>query len=241
MKLYLIAGHGAGDSGAVGNGYKEAERVRALCSRIKTLGGNSVVYLDPSINYYASNKISTVSIDKGACILEVHMDSSVASAKGGHVIIPANYGGADKYDKSLSEMMKEMFPGRSNLIVERTDLANPKRAKARGLNYRLCEFGFISNSGDVKFFNDNLDLIATRVLKCFGINAAQVTTNVNKVVTSSNEPKRELLDVDGDYGEKSATQEQLFLRDKGYYKHAIDGKFGVESVKARQRFLNDNI
>ena len=30
VKLYVIAGHGAGDSGAVGNGYQEAERVRVL-------------------------------------------------------------------------------------------------------------------------------------------------------------------------------------------------------------------
>ena len=28
--LFIIAGHGAGDSGAVGYGYTEAERVRAL-------------------------------------------------------------------------------------------------------------------------------------------------------------------------------------------------------------------
>lgn len=37
-KLFIIAGHGAGDSGAVGNGYTEAERVRALASRIAVLG-----------------------------------------------------------------------------------------------------------------------------------------------------------------------------------------------------------
>ena len=40
--LYVIAGHGAGDCGAVGNGYTEAERVRVLASRIKALGGNNV-------------------------------------------------------------------------------------------------------------------------------------------------------------------------------------------------------
>ena len=29
-KLYVIAGHGAGDCGAVGNGCQEAERVREI-------------------------------------------------------------------------------------------------------------------------------------------------------------------------------------------------------------------
>lgn len=37
MKLYIIAGHGAGDPGACANGYQEAERVRALAKRIKAL------------------------------------------------------------------------------------------------------------------------------------------------------------------------------------------------------------
>ena len=32
--LFIIAGHGAGDCGAVGYGYTEAERVRALASRL---------------------------------------------------------------------------------------------------------------------------------------------------------------------------------------------------------------
>ena len=37
--LFVIAGHGAGDSGAVGYGYTEAERVRALAGRLAALGG----------------------------------------------------------------------------------------------------------------------------------------------------------------------------------------------------------
>lgn len=32
--IFVIAGHGAGDPGACGNGYQEAERVRALAARI---------------------------------------------------------------------------------------------------------------------------------------------------------------------------------------------------------------
>ena len=40
--LFLIAGHGAGDSAAVGYGYTEAERVRALARRIVAYGGSNV-------------------------------------------------------------------------------------------------------------------------------------------------------------------------------------------------------
>lgn len=49
-KLFIIAGHGAGDSGAVGHGYTEAERVRALASRIAVLGGSNVTIGDMSRN-----------------------------------------------------------------------------------------------------------------------------------------------------------------------------------------------
>ena len=36
MKILLIAGHGAGDPGAVGNGYKEADLTREVVSLLKT-------------------------------------------------------------------------------------------------------------------------------------------------------------------------------------------------------------
>ena len=53
MHLFIIAGHGAGDPGATGNGYTEAERVRALAARIGALGGSNVTIADTSRNWYA--------------------------------------------------------------------------------------------------------------------------------------------------------------------------------------------
>lgn len=169
MKLYVIAGHGAGDPGAVGNGYQEAERVRALANAIKTRGGDSVVLLDTSRNWYADKGINSLNIAKGDCLVELHMDSATASAKGGHVIIKAGIGGADEYDKALAAGISGMFPGRAKTIVERSDLANTNRAAARGINYRLVENGFISNAGDVAIFNANLDKLADIYLEAFGI------------------------------------------------------------------------
>ena len=54
--LFLIAGHGAGDSGAVGYGYTEAERVRALARRIVAYGGSNVTLGDTSRNWYADKR-----------------------------------------------------------------------------------------------------------------------------------------------------------------------------------------
>ena len=96
------------------------------------------------------------------------MDSGSASARGGHVIIKQGYT-ADKYDNALAKMLKEILPGRSNMIVGRGDLANVNRAASKGYGYRLVEFGFISNKNDVKIFNSRIDDIAEGVLKAFNI------------------------------------------------------------------------
>ena len=73
----VIAGHGAGDPGACAHGCSEAERVRALASRMEALGGDAVEVLDTSRNWYADNGISSLSLPSGASqMVELHMDSA---------------------------------------------------------------------------------------------------------------------------------------------------------------------
>lgn len=187
MKLFVIPGHGAGDPGACGNGYQEAERVRKLAQRIKDLGGDNVILADFKRNYYADNGISKLTLDKDTQIVELHMDSATASARGAHVIINAKYN-ADKYDKALASAMSQLFPGRAQTIVKRSNLANVNRAAAKGYSYRLIECGFITNAQDVKVFNDHIDGMAQIILKCFGLPykdapnvKAQIKANVKAI------------------------------------------------------------
>lgn len=187
-KLYIICGHGAGDSGACGNGFTEAEQVRKLGKRIKALGGSNVVLGDVSRNFYRDNGISKLSISKEYKIAELHMDSSEnKDAKGAHVIINAGFS-PDSYDIALAKFLSEKFPGRAKTIVERDNLANPDRAARKGYNYRLLECGFISNSRDAQYFNDHIDEIAIGILSCFGISSngntqQQPTTNDTTTVS----------------------------------------------------------
>ena len=167
-KLFVIPGHGAGDPGATGYGYNEAERVRALATKLKEYGGDNVLLADFNRNYYADNGISTLNIPKDYQILELHMDSATASAKGGHVIIKSGFT-PDKYDTALANFITSYFPGRSNKIIGRSDLANPNRAANKGYSYRLLETCFISNQNDINKFNNNLDEIAKGILKSFDI------------------------------------------------------------------------
>ena len=182
-KLFVIPGHGAGDNGACENGFKEAERVRALAQRIKDFGGDNVTLADFSVDAYKSNTIGKGLVPKDHIVVELHLDSStVKTAKGGHIIIHKNFE-ADNYDKALAKMISEMFPGRSEKIVGRTDLANVNRAADKGYNYRLIECCFISNADDIKKFNANIDNLAKKFLTCFEIKVKSVetTTNVYRV------------------------------------------------------------
>lgn len=204
--IFVIAGHGAGDPGASGNGYTEAERVRALAAKIKAYGGDDVTVGDTSRNWYADNGISTLSISKSWQIIELHMDSASASARGGHVIINSGFE-PDKYDTALAAFISGILPGRAQTIVKRNDLANPKRAAAKGYPYRLLECGFISNTQDVKIFNEKMDEIAKGILNVFGIGTSASgstdTSGESKLVSATPQPdtlKAGRLAVDGKWG-----------------------------------------
>ncbi|NBI61055.1 N-acetylmuramoyl-L-alanine amidase, partial [Lachnospiraceae bacterium] len=148
-KLFVVAGHGAGDPGTCGNGFSEAERVRVLARKIKELGGGNVILGDLSRDYYRDNGVSTLNLPGEYEIVELHMDAGQETARGGHVIIYSGFE-ADDYDKALADMLADILPGRSQMIVERDNLANLERAAMRGYGYRLVEFGFITNAEDVK-------------------------------------------------------------------------------------------
>ena len=192
-KLFVIPGHGAGDSGAVGNGYKEAERVRALATKVKEYGGDNVILSDFNLNSYRSNIIGKCQVPNDCLILELHIDSSKnTKARGGHVIINANFK-ADEYDEALAKMISTMFPGRAKTIVGRTDLANVRRASEKGYNYRLLECCFISNTEDIKKFNAEMDKLAKEILGCFKISVKESTKSAATTKKSNEEIAKEVI------------------------------------------------
>ena len=174
----MCCGHGAGDSGAVGHGYTEAERVRALGTRIKELGGDGVVLMDQSRNWFADHGFDTVQIPKGDAVVELHMDSGEAGSHGGHVIYKAGFA-PDAYDRALADAISGIFPGRAESLKGRTDLRNCNVCSNRGINYRLVEHGFISDAGDVATFNSKIDEIARMYLTIFGVSKEDILTEAD--------------------------------------------------------------
>lgn len=174
-KLYVIAGHGAGDPGAGGGGRNEADLVRQLAKKMKELGGSDVEVLDTSRNWYADGGVNAALKKKVGSnpLIELHLDAASASAKGGHVIIKDTMQ-PDKYDKALAEFLKKEFPGRAESIVKRGNLANVNRSATHGINYRLIEVCFITNDADRKKLLGNMGDIAKGILAAFGIGGKTV-------------------------------------------------------------------
>ena len=224
MDLYVIAGHGAGDPGACANNATEAERVRALAHRIKELGGGRVTLHDPADNAYASGALNRISVPKDTGVIELHMDSAGAGARGAHVIIKAGFK-PDAVDNALAEKLCAILPGRSQKIVGRSDLANPNRAARRGINYRLVEVGFITSSTDLGIFNGRMDEIARAILDAFGVQAGQAPAP-QPVPT----PKPQGLAVDGYWGEATTRRIQEVLRCPFH-----DGKISRQNPQHRGR------
>lgn len=226
-KLWIIAGHGNGDPGACAGGYTEAALVRKLAKRIKALGGASVTLLDTSRNWYADGGISRLDLPDGAQLLELHLDSASASARGGHVIIDADFS-ADKYDKALAAFIGGMFPGRSKTLVKRNDLGNPNRAQAAGISYRLLECCFISNPVDRKKFISNTDALARGILNTFGIKAGAGKTAASKPQAKPTAAKKKTVDqvarevIQGKWG--NGAERKKRLKAAGYDYAAVQAR-----------------
>lgn len=169
VDLYIVPGHGAGDSGAVGSGREEAEQVRLLGARMVELGGGRVAMSDPARNCYWEDGMLCWDVPEGAQVLSVHRDSADCYARGGHVIIKSGIGGADGFDQALAEAVSTIFPGRADKIREVSWLKNANQAASRGIPYRLVEVGFISDPEDTAIFEARLDDIARAFLAAFGI------------------------------------------------------------------------
>ena len=230
-KLYIICGHGDGDTGAIGCGYTEAERVRALALRIKYYGGDNVILADQKLHGAKSNLLGNKQVPQDVLVLELHLDSfHNSSARGGHVIIWDKFE-PDKYDLALERCVSKRFAGRSKTIVGRSDLVNLKRAAQNGYNYRLLECCFISNEKDMQIFNNNIDSFAKEILNCFDIE----TDNPIKTFVKVSVEQLKL----GCKGEAVKTL-QILLVANGYGRFNPDSSFGILTNNAVKEYQSKN-
>jgi len=175
MKILLISGHGAGDSGAVGCGHKEADLTRTATN---VLSGKLAAY-DVSVSRYPvardayqdnKNGSLAVHLDGFNFVVEVHFNSYNGDAYGTEVLYkpPGMKALATKVSAAIASVG---FLDRG--AKQRTDLANMNRCAKLGVPYILIETCFIDNKNDMKIYEANLynvwDKAAAAICSYYGI------------------------------------------------------------------------
>lgn len=169
MKILVIAGHGAGDCGAVGNGFREADLTRELARCVSdAMYGNLMIY-NTSRNCYKDIKnnengarelLKTVDF-----VLELHLNSHAnKTAQGVEVLCKRD----SVFSRTLAEKVSNC--GFSNRGVKlRKDLLNMNYCDTIDKPYALLECGFITNYHDVSVFKNSQEKIAQAIAQTFKV------------------------------------------------------------------------
>ncbi|KID44890.1 N-acetylmuramoyl-L-alanine amidase [Levilactobacillus brevis] len=162
----LVMGHGAGDSGARGNGTTEAMFLRQhllpqLRKYARKVKHSQVTFYNPkqdivkdTLTYHKGS----YKLNRHATVVMFHLDA--AGGHGGHVIIHKRRPTAR--DKRLAQVIKK-YVGLNRAYhgySYRTDLKNCNVLRKRGIDYSLIETGFITNRTDMAHIRKNIGKIA---------------------------------------------------------------------------------
>ena len=167
-KIFLSAGHGGKDSGAVGNGYVERELTIDLRNHIaRELKALGVV---PSMDNDRNALAQTLSWLRGKVgnrdiLLDLHWNAAAnPEAKGSEIIIPDV---ASQFEKDLSKALLKVFIdlGFKDRGVKPEALTARRklgwmRPNAENILIEVC---FISNITDMKLYEANKQNIAKRI------------------------------------------------------------------------------
>lgn len=179
MKILLIAGHGAGDPGAVGCGYKEFELTREVVNLVKTRLSKFA-----DVDVYDMNKNAFAILNSGGRIdfkpynyvLEIHFNAFNEKAHGTEIYVTTSEkttGVEDKMVKNISAL------GFTNRGVKRKNFYLINTAKNQGVSSALLEVCFIDNISDMTIYaskkNNIADAIVSAIVDGFSLKKSTVT------------------------------------------------------------------
>lgn len=182
MKILLISGHGAGDNGAVGNGYKEADLTREVVNILKNKLSQYA-----QIDVYNQSRNAFTDVNNGNLqvnwknynyVLEIHFNSFNGSAKGTE-IYTTRIEKAKTVEENIMNKMSKFFSVRG---VKEKNFNVIYSAKKSGVSSALLEVCFIDNAEDMNTYQSNKDAICQAicdgVAEGFGLKEGNYTSNV---------------------------------------------------------------
>lgn len=163
--VLLVAGHGNGDPGAGGNGYKEADLTREVV-RLLSSKMNCDVF-DTSKNMYADLKGSDATnyLKKYKVVMEIHFNAT-AGASGTELLVANPSNPTTIESKVLAALVDVGFKNRG--FKDGNWLGNMSKCKSAGVSdYFLVEVCFIDSSSDMSIYQSNKEKIAENIANAF--------------------------------------------------------------------------
>lgn len=179
--LLIIAGHGAGDSGASSNGYREADLNRELAKLVQKAADSAGIncrMADENRNYFQYLK-NGGSLDLAGIsyVLEIHFNFSNqmdhkgdGKIKGSMMYISQSETGHSVEDAILSELYKlgskQVWGG---VVVSQRQwsagLLVQEYCRTRGVSHGLLETCFISDADDMSWYQSHKLQIAEGIIR----------------------------------------------------------------------------
>lgn len=188
MKILLIAGHGAGDPGAVGNGYTESILTREAALALKPLlmpFCNTVDIYDTSRNaFWDLGHGVSLPFGHYDFVLELHFNAyNEKSANGTEIYVPR----AETDTRAAKQILNAVcLQGFSNRGVKQEDYAVIAAAKKKGVFAALLELCFITNAADMARYAEKRDAallgIANAIAAAFGLSKKEDTKDAAGIV-----------------------------------------------------------
>lgn len=182
MKILLIAGHGESDSGAVANGYIEAELTREVVRKLKPQLDKyaDVTIADTGKNWFTYKNRVSLNFALYDYVLEIHFNAAVNDTKGNgrttgtEIYITTS----EKTHGVETEIVKGLSAiGFTNRGVKRKNFSVIARAKNQGVSSALLEVCFIDDLDDMLLYQSKKDsvikAIANGIIKGFGLTAKE--------------------------------------------------------------------
>lgn len=174
MNILLIAGHGAGDPGACGCGYEEADLTREvvgiLADKLSGYADIDVYPMDHSAYHDLHCGDLQVNWQDYDYVLEVHFNAFNGQACGTEIYTTRIEQSAD-VEECIMDKMGEYFDVRGVKEMNFDVIYSAKRA---GVSSALLETCFIDNEDDMDTYINNTDgvvqAIADGIIEGFGLN-----------------------------------------------------------------------
>lgn len=162
MKIFIDAGHGGTDSGAIGNPIIEKDFNLLVANKVisKLKNYNCEVYHSRTTDKYVSldDRVNLSNKNKCDCFISIHCNSSVNIATG---FESYSFTGSSSLQNNVhNEIIKVI--GLKDRGKKKANFYVLKHTKAKAI---LLELGFINNKNDCDVLNSKIDLIVNAIVQ----------------------------------------------------------------------------